>query len=119
MKRKVVLVLSFLSLGMLLSSPQFADTSVSISGSADSHEEVLSLNEKTPLLDKKTNLGNVLSSEGESAETLHADKRGIGYYWKCHTCGYNSAWHLLASTAVSAANKHAQQNNHVTSVFPN
>lgn len=99
MKRKIVLTLSILSLGVFLSSPQFADTAVNESG--HSHEET------------------VLTNERVSSETFHTNERGMGYYWKCHTCDYNSAWHLLASTAVSAANKHAQQKNHVTSVFPN
>ncbi|MBO1299326.1 MULTISPECIES: hypothetical protein [unclassified Enterococcus] len=54
-----------------------------------------------------------------STEDEKQADRGIGYYWKCHTCGYHSEWHLFSGTAVSAANKHAQQYNHVTSVYPN
>ncbi len=54
-----------------------------------------------------------------SAEDDKQTGRGIGHCWKCHTCGYHRKWHLFPGTAASAANKHAQQSNHVTSVYPN
>lgn len=41
---------------------------------------------------------------GEEA-TITPNPRS-GYRWHCKTCGYTSAWHMFANTAVKAAQKH-------------
>lgn len=42
---------------------------------------------------------------------------GVGYKWKCYTCGYVSALHVVASTAITKANAHAVTYRHKTTVF--
>ena len=64
-------------------------------------------------------MGIPTSANSIEEEVVNPNVRGVGYYWKCRTCGYHSNWHALASTAVSKANVHAQKYNHVTSVYPN
>ncbi|ELA93805.1 hypothetical protein OIA_05179, partial [Enterococcus faecium EnGen0018] len=51
-------------------------------------------------------------------EEVNPNARGIGYYWKCYTCGYTSEWHMFANTAVSRAHYHAERYGHRTTVFP-
>lgn len=108
MKSKLILSLSVLglSVGML---------GMGIPTSAHSIEEEHT-HESTQLFENDI-LANLQESHEE--EVVNPNVRGVGYYWKCRTCGYHSNWHALASTAVSKANVHAQKYNHVTSVYPN
>lgn len=108
MKKQVGLLLGLLTLSIGLSG---ANPVVIAEEATHSHDTPVAL------LKQDSVLGTLVANA--SAEDEKQTDRGIGYYWKCHTCGYNSEWHLFASTAVSAANKHAQQYNHVTSVYPN
>ncbi|RZI49559.1 hypothetical protein [Lactococcus kimchii] len=59
----------------------------------------------------------VATHDHDHDDADHKDPR-VGYQWKCHTCGYVSEWHLLASTAVERANAHmVKYPGHVTSVY--
>ena len=107
-KKKSVYCSDFLTLSIGLSG---ANPIVIAEETTHSHDTPVAL------LKQDSVLSTLVASS--SAEDEKQTDRGIGYYWKCHTCGYNGEWHLFASTAVSAANKHAQQYNHVTSVYPN
>lgn len=42
---------------------------------------------------------------------------GVGYQWKCYTCGYVSALHIVSATAITKANAHASRYGHQTTVF--
>lgn len=42
---------------------------------------------------------------------------GLGYKWKCYTCGYDSALHIVSATAITKANAHASRYGHQTTVF--
>ncbi|MGG5308751.1 MULTISPECIES: hypothetical protein [Enterococcus] len=108
MKKQVGLLLGLLTLSVGLSG---ANPIVIADEATHSHGT------PTVLLKQDSVLSTLVASS--SAEDEKQADRGIGYYWKCHTCGYHSKWHLFPGTAVSAANKHAQQYDHVTSVYPN
>ncbi len=107
MKKQVGLLLGLLTLSVGLSG---ANLIVIAEETTYSHDTPVSLLKQDSVL--STLVANA-SAEDEKND------RGIGYYWKCHTCGYHSEWHLFSGTAVSAANKHAQQYDHITSFYPN
>lgn len=108
MKKQVGLLLGLLTLSVGLSG---ANPIVIADEATHSHDiPIASLKQDSVL--------STLVANASAEDEKQAD-RGIGYYWKCHTCGYHSNWHLFPGTAVSAANKHAQQYDHVTSVYPN
>ncbi|WP_206855818.1 hypothetical protein [Candidatus Enterococcus mangumiae] len=108
MKKQVGLLLGLLTLSVGLSG---ANPIVIADEATHSHDTPVALLKQDSLL-------GTLVTKSSTADEKQTD-RGIGYYWKFHTCGYHSKWHLFPGTAVSAANKHAQQYDHVTSVYPN
>ena len=72
---------------------------------------------KDPYL--QTDLTGLNINESNTIDSEQATERGLGYYWKCYTCGYHSEWHMFAGTAVANANKHAHKYGHITTVYPN
>ncbi|WEV45098.1 hypothetical protein OZX60_06595 [Streptococcaceae bacterium ESL0687] len=77
-----------------------------------------SANELQTVSSQQVNLVTTdLLAKSDHDEEEH--EKGMGYHWKCWTCGYYSNKHILASTAVSAANDHANRYEHRTSVIPN